>query len=297
MKAVVLNIQRFCVSDGPGIRTSVFLKGCMLRCVWCHNPESQSPEPILSFTKHLCTGCGECFRTCINHQMYDGAHLIDRSQCTVCGRCQDICGGALEILGKEMTPEEVLAEVMRDEPFYRTSGGGLTVTGGDPLYRPQFTLALLKLAKEKGLHTCVETSGCAGWETVKSILPYTDLFLWDVKETDPDLHKRFTGVSNQLILENLRRLDALGIPTVLRCPIIPGYNDRKEHFAAIASLANSLQYVQRIDLEPYHPLGKGKSAAIGMNDALSDLQSPSDETVRAWITAITAATAKPVLKA
>lgn len=296
MKAAVFNIQRFCVSDGPGIRTSVFLKGCMLHCLWCHNPESQSPDPVLSFTEHLCAGCGECFRTCQNHRFSDGAHLIDRIRCSACGRCADVCGGALEVMGKEMTPEEILEEVMRDEPFYRTSGGGLTVTGGDPLYRPQFTLALLKLAKEKGLHTCVETSGCAGWESIEAIAPYTDLFLWDVKETDPELHRRFTGADNLRILDNLRRLDALGVPTVLRCPIIPQHNDRPAHLAGIAALANSLQHVQHIDVEPYHPLGKGKSAAVGLGYALEDLPSPSDETVRTWIEAIASQTNVPVQK-
>ena len=297
MKAVVFNIQRFCVSDGPGIRTSVFLKGCMLRCLWCHNPESQSPHPVLSFTEHLCAGCGECLRTCPNHQLTEGLHVIDRTRCSACGRCADVCGGALEVMGKEMTPEEVLDEVMRDEPFYRTSGGGLTVTGGDPLYSPAFTLALLKLAKEKGLHTCVETCGCANWESVEAIAPYTDLFLWDVKETDPELHRRFTGADNLRILDNLHRLDALGRPTVLRCPIIPEHNARAEHFSGIAALANSLVHVQRIDVEPYHPLGKGKSASVGLSYALDGLPSPSEETVRAWIEAISSHTSVPVQKA
>jgi len=297
MKAVVFNIQRFCVSDGPGIRTSVFLKGCMLRCLWCHNPESQSPEPVLSFAPHLCAGCGECLRLCENHRFSEEGHLIDRTRCSACGRCADACGGALEVMGREMTPEEVLEEVMRDEPFYRTSGGGLTVTGGDPLFRPAFTLAILKLAKEHGLHTCVETSGCAAWEHIEAIAPYTDLFLWDVKETDPELHKRFTGADNHLILDNLRRLDVLGVPIVLRCPIIPEHNDRASHFSGIAALANSLKHVQRIDVEPYHPLGKGKSASVGLRYALEDLPSPSEETVRAWIEAIVFQTDVPVLKA
>jgi len=262
MQAIVFNIQRFCYSDGPGIRTAVFLKGCMLNCIWCHNPESKSPAPVISLAEQLCTGCGECLRTCAGHHLENGKHLIDRDACKACGRCADVCGGALELVGKSMTPEEILAEVMRDEPFYRTSGGGLTVTGGDPLYRPEFTLRLLQLAREKGLHTCVETSGFARWEKLAALIPYTDLFLWDVKETDPELHRQFTGVDNARILDNLRRLDEAGAQTILRCPIIPGCNDRPEHLAGIAALANSLRHVQRIDVEPYHPLGKNKSEAI-----------------------------------
>lgn len=296
MKAIVFNIQRFCVNDGPGIRTSVFLKGCMLRCLWCHNPESQSPKPVLSLAQQLCVGCGECLRTCDLHHFSDGNHLIDRSQCKACGRCADVCGGALEILGREMSAEEVLAEVLRDEPFYRTSGGGLTITGGDPLFRPAFTLRLLQLAKEKGLHTCMETSGCAPWETVEAVAQYTDLFLWDVKESDPVRHKQFTGADNALILDNLRRLDALGAQTVLRCPIIPGYNDRADHFEAIAALANSLRHVQRIDVEPYHPLGESKSAAIGQTPVLSGIAMPSDSQISEWLSAIAAHTSIPVIR-
>lgn len=296
MKAVVFNIQRFCVNDGPGIRTAVFLKGCMLRCLWCHNPESHLPAPVLSMAQQLCVGCGECLRVCSLHSLADGRHVIDRNQCKACGRCADTCGGALKILGKEMTAEEVLAEVLRDEPFYRTSGGGLTITGGDPLFHPAFTLRLLQLAKEKGLHTCLETSGCAPWETVKALAPCTDLFLWDVKETDPALHRQYTGADNGLILDNLRRLDALGAQIVLRCPVIPGYNDRSDHFASIAALANSLQHVQRIDVEPYHPLGESKSESIGQPSALSGIVMPTDAQIREWIAAIARHTAIPVIR-
>ena len=196
-----------------------------------------------------------------------------------------------------MTAEEVLAEVMRDDPFYRSSGGGLTVSGGDPLYHPAFTLQLLQLAKAKGLHTCIETSGFARWEQLEALIPCTDLFLWDVKETDPALHRQFTGVDNALILDNLRRLDDLGAKTVLRCPLIPGFNDRTEHLQAIAALANTLEHVQRIDVEPYHPLGLGKSEAIGQKYALSDLTMPDDAAVDAWISEIASHTSIPVQKA
>lgn len=298
-KAIVFNIQRFSVNDGPGIRTNVFLKGCMLDCVWCHNPESKSPRPVLSLTEKLCIGCGACAHVCPKglHTLENSVHTIDRANCIGCGACVEDCGGALELLGKEMTVDEILAEVLRDKPFYETSGGGMTVTGGDPLYRASFTKELLRAAKEAGLHTCIETSGYAKWEVLAELIPYTDLFLWDVKETDSVLHKRFTGVENTLILENLHKLDAAGASIVLRCPLIPGYNAREEHLSAIAELANSLANVIRIDVEPYHPLGKGKCESVGLEYPMGDLGMPAESTVQSWISAIAAKTDVPVQKA
>ena len=297
--ATVFNIQRFSVNDGPGIRTNVFLKGCMLDCIWCHNPESKSPRPVLSLTEKLCIGCGECARVCQKglHTLQNGVHVIDREVCIGCGECVENCGGALELLGEEMTVEEILTEVLRDKVFYETSGGGMTVTGGDPLYRASFTKELLKAAKEAGLHTCIETSGYAKWELLEALIPYTDIFLWDVKETDSALHKRFTGVENTLILENLHRLDQAGASVILRCPLIPGCNARPEHLSAIAQLANELKNVLRIDVEPYHPLGKGKCESVGLSYPMGDLEMPPESTVQGWIAAIAAETKVPVQKA
>ena len=173
----------------------------------------------------------------------------------------------------------------------------MTVTGGDPLYRAEFTRELLKAGKEAGLHTCIETSGYARWEILESLLPYTDIFLWDVKETDSARHKQFTGVENTLILENLHKLDEAGASIILRCPLIPGCNDRKEHLDAIAELANSLDHVLRIDVEPYHPLGKGKCEAVGLAYPMGDLAMPAESTVQSWISAIAAGTNVPVQKA
>ncbi len=299
-KRLVFNIQKFSVNDGPGIRTTVFLKGCMLDCVWCHNPESKSPKPQLFLNSRLCVGCGACLSACakgLHGFEADGRHAIDRGRCTACGACVDACVGALEMSGAPMTVEEILAEVMKDKAFYDNSGGGMTVSGGEPLFHPAFTLSLLRAAKEKGLHTCIETSGFADWADVEALIPYVDLFLWDVKETDAALHKQYTGVDNARILENLHRLDAAGAKMVLRCPVIPGCNDRAGHFAAIAALANSLQNVQRIDVEPYHPLGSSKSAAIGESYALEGLGFPEQETVDGWMAAIAAGTGVPVKKA
>lgn len=299
-KCLVFNIQKFSVNDGPGIRTTVFLKGCMLDCVWCHNPESKSPKPQLFLNSRLCVGCGACLAACekqLHHFEENGSHVIDRTRCGACGACVDACVGALEMSGNPMTVEEILAEVRKDKAFYDNSGGGMTVSGGEPLFHPAFTLALLKAAKEEGLHTCIETSGFAAWKDVEALIPYVDLFLWDVKETDAALHKQFTGVDNARILENLHRLDAAGAKMVLRCPIIPGYNARPEHLAGIAALANSLTNVQRIDVEPYHPLGSSKSAAIGESYALDGLGFPAEDVVKGWMETIAAATSVPVKKA
>lgn len=299
-KCLVFNIQKFSVNDGPGIRTTVFLKGCMLNCVWCHNPESKSPRPQVFLNSRLCVGCGACLAACdknLHAFTEDGVHSIDRSRCGTCGACVDACVGALEMSGKPMTVEEILTEVRKDKAFYDNSGGGMTVSGGEPLFHAAFTLALLKAAKAEGLHTCIETSGFAPWPDVEALIPYVDLFLWDVKETDAARHKEYTGVDNARILENLRRLDAAGAKTVLRCPIIPGYNDRPEHFAAIGALAESLANVQRIDVEPYHPLGSSKSAAIGEVYPLDGLGFPAEEVIKGWMEAIAAATKLPVKKA
>lgn len=299
-KSIVFNIQKFSINDGPGIRTTVFLKGCMLNCIWCHNPESKSAKPQLMFRKDRCIGCGACLKACprgVHSIGENGEHLINREACIACGKCVEACVGALEIAGKEMSVEEILKEVMKDKVFYDNSGGGMTISGGDPLMRPRFTLALLKGAKEKGLHTCIETSGFARWEDIEAMVPYVDLFLWDVKESDSANHKEYTGVPNERILENLHKLDAAGAGIILRCPIIPGYNDREEHLKAIGKLAEELVNVQRVDVEPYHPLGKSKCESLGKAYPLEELTFPADETVKEWIRIIAAQTSKPVQKA
>lgn len=294
--ATVFNIQRFSVNDGPGIRTAVFFKGCPLNCLWCHNPESKSSAPELSFNPDKCVGCGNCLSLCPGqvHSASDGEHRIDRTKCRLCRACADYCAGALEVVGRDMTVEEVLKEVLRDLPFYRSSGGGLTVTGGEPMLQVPFLPELLKAAQEKGVSCCVETCGFAPWERFEMTLPYVDLFLYDVKETEPARHRADTGVDNALILDNLRRLDEAGARIVLRCPIIPGFNDREEHFYAISCLANSLNNVERVDVEPYHPLGKSKSLHIGREYPLPDLSFTAPETAEEWVRRIAADCRVPV---
>ena len=294
--ALIFNIQRFSVNDGPGIRTNVFFKGCPLNCLWCHNPESKSTKPDLGFIASKCIGCGHCLTQCPGHchTMENGEHVIDRSKCLACRACERFCAGALEIMGREMTVDEVLGEVMKDEIFYKTSNGGMTVSGGEPMIQFPFITELLRAAKEKGLTCCMETCGFAAWARFEEIMPYVDLFLYDIKETDPARHREYTGADNALILENLRKLDGAGAKTVLRCPVSPGLNDRADHFAAIAHLADSLKNVQGIDVEPYHPLGKTKCENLGRDYPLADLSFPDKAQIQAWIGEIAAQTRVPV---
>ena len=299
-RGFIYNIQKFSLNDGPGIRTTVFLKGCMLNCLWCHNPESKSPKKQLMLHKARCIGCGVCVDACpmgLHSFSKTGAHIIKKESCIACGACAAACVGALEMVGKEAYVDEIIEDVLKDVAFFENSGGGLTVSGGEPLMQPEFTLQLLKSAKENGLHTCIETCGYAKWEHIEALLPYVDIFLWDVKESDDARHKAYTGVSNKRILENLYLLNAAQANIILRCPIIPGFNDRKEHFAAIGLLAEELSSVQRIDIEPYHPLGKPKSESLGETYALEQLSFPSEETVSTWISSVAAHTSKPVQKA
>ena len=297
---IIFNIQKFSLNDGPGIRTTVFMKGCMLRCIWCHNPESKSPKQQLMLYGSRCIGCRACEQVCpqnLHSFTEDGVHKIRREMCAACGVCADACVGALEIVGKPMCAEEIVQAVLRDKPFYDNSGGGMTLSGGEPLLTPAFTLEVLRLAKENGIHTCIETCGYAPWEDIEALLPYVDIFLWDFKESDDARHKEYTGVSSVRILENLRKLNNAGAQIILRCPIIPGCNDREDHLLAIAALAEELDGVQRVDVEPYHPLGQSKSEGIGEVYPLDGLGMTEAERAAEWISVIASATSKPVHKA
>ena len=277
----VFDIQRFSTHDGPGIRTTVFLKGCPLRCLWCHNPEGLSPDRQLSFSPEKCIGCGDCVALCPNHvhrlePSGEGVvHVLDRDRCRLCGACASACvAGATEMVGRDLSVADVLREVLEDRAFYGPSGGGLTLSGGEPMLQFDFTAALLRAAKEQGLHCCVETSGFAPPRHFESLLGLVDLVLYDYKETDPERHIEYTGVPNDLILENLRGLYAWGAKIALRCPIIPGCNDRDDHFAGIAALARQMPNLEGIDLVPYHPLGRGKIERLGLAEGDRHLTGP-----------------------
>lgn len=280
--ATVFNIQKFCTDDGPGIRTSVFLKGCHLHCSWCHNPEGISREPVLEFSDVDCVRCRRCEALCPNGvHSFDGTiHRIDRSRCTHCGVCARMCPyGALSFCGKTMTAGEVLETALADRFFYEPEGG-ITVTGGEPLLQPDFVLALGTLAREEGIHFCVETSGAVAFSVLEPLLPVVDLFLFDIKETDADSHLRHTGISRHLPMENLRKLDALGKPVLLRCPIIPGVNDRQCHLDALARLYTSLSHAVGIQIMPYHRMGQGKLTRFGANSR--EFPVPTAQDITQW---------------
>lgn len=299
-RGTVFNIQKFSVNDGPGIRTTVFMKGCPLNCVWCHNPESKSFKHEIFYNEKKCIGCQKCKNVCEFkcHSFIDGLHLYDRKNCIACGKCAEVCvSEALETVGYDKSVDEVIKEVIKDKIFYDNSGGGITLSGGEPMYQFEFTYELLKEAKKNNIHTCIETCGFSSEENYRAIADYTDIFLFDCKETNPIKHKKFTGVSNELILKNLMMLDKLGCKIIIRCPIIPGLNDTKEHFDNIAKTANELNNILEINIEPYHPLGKGKAEMLGKKYFLNNLSFPDDKTVEEWIQNISSKTNTPVRKA
>jgi len=277
MTGVVFNIMRFAVNDGPGIRTTVFLKGCPLRCLWCHNPESISPEPELFLRADRCIRCGACVEACQQAAIRreGGMVVTDRRLCRRCGRCVEACwSDARAVVGREMTVEEVLEEVSRDTVFHDASGGGVTFSGGEPLLQHEFLMALLEGCRDRGIRTAVDTSGHADPAVLDRVADVTDLFLYDLKLFDEERHCRFTGVSNRLILENLRTLAARQARVVVRVPLIPGVNDDDENIRAIGGLVASLG-IGRIELLPYHEAGLAKYDRVGRACALREVTQPS----------------------
>ena len=296
MTGRIFDIQRFSIHDGPGIRTTVFLKGCPLKCAWCHNPEGISPKPSLAYMPEKCIGCGECQRVCEAGAIVSGAPaaagpkaLLDRPFCDLCGKCATVCDPkALEFVGRDVTAEEVLDIVARDRAYYAASGGGMTLSGGEPMFQPEFAQALARTAKQNGIHCALETSGYAEWPEMQGMLPYVDLFLYDYKETDPQLHKTFIGQTNEKILANLRGLHRAGARILLRCPMIPEYNARKEHLDGIAAIARELPHLKGVELLPYHRLGRAKLNRFGLFTRVPEAVQPPDKaTVDGWVAYLT----------
>lgn len=278
----VTEIQRFCMHDGPGVRTVVFLKGCPLRCAWCHNPETQRATPETLFYESKCIFCGACVSACPA-----GAHTVhpervfDRAKCTACGRCATVCcADALTPAQRYMTVEEITATVLRDGSFYGETGG-VTVSGGEPMTHPEGVISLLTACREAGLTTCAETCGEFPTRYLPALCGVTDLFLWDVKDTDPARHKTYTGVDNARILRNLREADRLGAKTRLRCILVNGVNTVESHYAALAELYHGLNRCEGVELIPYHAYGGSKMLPLGMPDNGRVEWIPPAETVEA----------------
>ena len=277
-RGLVTHIQRFSLDDGPGIRTTVFLKGCQMRCAWCHNPEGLNAEPELQVVAERCIGCGVCLERCRQgaHELVDGRRRFLHRRCIACGRCAETCyTDALIFVGETKSTREVVEEVIADRDFYRSSGGGVTLSGGEPLVQPDFVAAVLKLCKTEGIHTAVETNLAWPWERLQAVLPLIDLLLVDVKIFNDREHRRWTGASNKDTLANLRRLRNMQKPTIVRTPVIGGLNDRVDHIGAIARFLASSCNVLEYELLPYHPLGLGKYASFGLEPPADEFHEPS----------------------
>jgi pyruvate formate lyase activating enzyme len=275
VEGIVFDIQHFSLHDGPGIRTIVFLKGCPLICAWCSNPESQKKEPELIYSLEKCLESYECIDVCPVDAIKAAERgvLIDREKCIGCDACSQVCPGkALHLSGMRMSTSQVLEKVMRDKEFYIASGGGMTLSGGEPLTQPDFSLALLQSAHEKGLHTAVETTGFAEVSTMERVLRETDLILFDIKHIDPIMHLEGTGEDNLIILANARRAASLGVEMIFRVPVIPNYNDQIETIQSIAYLGVELG-LKELHLLPYHTFGRAKYERLGRKYPLPDLPS------------------------
>ena len=281
-KARIMDIKHFAVHDGDGIRTTVFLKGCSLQCVWCHNPEGISFKPQLAYYRNKCIGCGECEAVCPagTQKMTENGHVFDRNLCIACGKCEREClGEALKLYGKEMTVEELLPVLLQDRAFYETSGGGVTLSGGECLCQADFCRELLQALKEKGIQTAVDTCGFVPREAIDMVMPYTDVFLYDLKAMDEEVHVRCTGRPNGVILENLRYIDACGKAVEVRIPYVPDWNhDQMEKMAAFLK---SLKNVRAVKVLAYHNYAGSKYDALGMENTMPGVLPREEEIQKA----------------
>lgn len=290
---IVFGIQHFSIHDGPGIRTAVFLKGCNLRCAWCHNPESLDARVEISVADERCAHCGLCAQACPYglHLIREGriAHIHDPGRCSGCGTCEAACPtGAIRIMGKRMSVEEVLMEVARDRRYYGVDGG-MTVTGGEPTMQYDFLRELAEGAAERGIGVFIETNGAAPWEYYQALLPFLKGVLVDWKLTDSVLHRRWTGSDNARIRDNIARLSGSGLQVILRCPMIPGINDDDGHLRGIAELTRTCPRMLGAELMPYHRLGTAKARQLGWNSAdIVEFDVPSSAQMASWKRRITA---------
>lgn len=276
----VFNISRYAIHDGPGIRTTVFLKGCPLSCWWCHNPESMSPAPQISLRLNRCIRCGTCVEKCPHNaiSMSDEDITTDPIACQMCFECAEVCpADAREVVGRTMTVDQVMAEIKKDIPFYDESGGGVSFSGGEPLMQPAFLAELLDACGQLELHRVVDTSGYARKEILLDVAGRTDLMLYDLKHMDPEIHRKYTGVGNELILDNLRALSCRDVDLRVRFPLIPGINDDDVNVNAMALFLQKLHRVVAVDVLPYHDVAISKYARFGYNYRLGSLKAPSSQ--------------------
>ena len=285
-KTLILDIQKFSIHDGPGIRTTIFLKGCPLNCLWCHNPESKSYGAQLSYNEEKCIMCKKCEKVCEAgvHVFENNIHKVNFSKCVLCKKCVEACPvNALSIYGREMSTDEILDEAEKDKDFFKNTGGGITISGGEPLSRIDFSLELAKGAKKRGLHVAVETSGFVNAKSLEKIIDYVDLFLFDYKVTDKELGKELIGTENlDKILENLDLIYKRKKDIIIRCPFIPEYNVTEKHFAGILELEKKYPDILGIEILPYHNFGKSKASNIGEEYEI-EIKMPVDEEIERWM--------------
>ena len=279
-KGLITDIQRFSLNDGPGIRTTVFFKGCNMRCSWCHNPETISHKKEIMFYNNKCIGCGACFNACAYgvHSVVDGEHIIDRSKCVLCGKCVSNCyAEALVFSAKELTSDEIMHEILQDKVYYDESNGGVTLSGGEVTCQKELALEIIEKCKENGIKTAIETNLLLPFEQIKELLSAVDLVMLDVKIFDDGEHKKHTGVSNKQILENLKKLDELGTSFIVRTPLIPEITDRQENLETIADFLSGLKNILYYELLNFNPLGASKYKSLSRENAFEDAKPMSKE--------------------
>ena len=275
MNGVITTIQRMSIHDGPGIRSTVFLKGCNLRCKWCHNPETFSPQPELEWQQDRCQQCGACTEVCKTGalQIANGKVTLTRDRCTACFDCIEVCyPQALRKMGRHITPQQLCSELEKDRVFFDESGGGVTFSGGEPMMQAPFLAEAMGLLKEKGIHVALETNLSVPWDHYEKILPYTDLVMADLKIMDEEKHRKWTGSGNKRILDNILRLDRANVPYILRTPVVPGVNDSPEDMEKTAAFVARLENISTYELLPFHPMAESKYKNLGKVDPFKGVQ-------------------------